>query len=340
MAAKPPPQRSTMHVFLAHLRAQWMGALALLLVVTGGTAYAADTIFSTDIVDGEVKTPDLASNVVGTGKIGNNQVFPEDVRDDTLPDGGLRSVDLAAGSVGSSEVSDGSIGSAELGAASVGSSEIATGAVGTAEVADASLTGTDVATGSLGGSDVGDSSLTGTDILPSSLTGSDVAADSLSGADIADTSTVGGLEINESSLDISGLVFARDDGPDTNECEGALNGFEVCADVFVTITHPSRVFVIATGAWGKLKDGEPGASTCRLAVNDVVEVDMSMGEHEGTGGHQKPSFLLPFTLSTTTGVLNPGSYDFELQCNGVFNGFNGQQEEIYHQHISAVALAD
>ena len=31
---------------LAHLRAQWMGALALFLVLAGGTAYAADTIGS------------------------------------------------------------------------------------------------------------------------------------------------------------------------------------------------------------------------------------------------------------------------------------------------------
>jgi len=36
---------------LVHLRAQWMGALALFLVIAGGTAYAANTVFSTDIVN-------------------------------------------------------------------------------------------------------------------------------------------------------------------------------------------------------------------------------------------------------------------------------------------------
>ena len=41
---------------LGHLRAQWAGVLALFLVLTGGVAYAANTVFSTDIVDGEVKT--------------------------------------------------------------------------------------------------------------------------------------------------------------------------------------------------------------------------------------------------------------------------------------------
>ena len=54
---------------LVHLRRQWMGALALFLVLTGGVAYAANTVFSTDIV--------------------NNEVYGSDVRDDTLAYGGL-----------------------------------------------------------------------------------------------------------------------------------------------------------------------------------------------------------------------------------------------------------
>jgi hypothetical protein len=68
----------------AHLRAQWMGALALFLVIAGGTAYAADTIGSSDIIDGQVKTAD----------IGNNQVYSADVRDDTLLNGGLTGADI------------------------------------------------------------------------------------------------------------------------------------------------------------------------------------------------------------------------------------------------------
>ncbi len=46
-----------------------MGALALFLVLTGGVAYAANTVFSTDIV--------------------NNQVYSADVRNDALGNGGL-----------------------------------------------------------------------------------------------------------------------------------------------------------------------------------------------------------------------------------------------------------
>jgi hypothetical protein len=79
---------------LAHLRGQWMGALALFLVLAGGSAYAANTIFSEDIVNGEVKSPD----------IGNNQVYSADVRDDTLSNGGLRSADIANGQVAQADL--------------------------------------------------------------------------------------------------------------------------------------------------------------------------------------------------------------------------------------------
>lgn len=65
----------------ALVRTQWVGLLALFLVLAGGTAYAANTVFSADIVDGEVKTADLANNSVNTAKIANKQVRSNDVRE-------------------------------------------------------------------------------------------------------------------------------------------------------------------------------------------------------------------------------------------------------------------
>jgi hypothetical protein len=99
---------------LVHLRRQWMGALALFLVLTGGVAYAADTVFSTDIVDGEVKSAD----------IGNNQVRSADVRDDTLSAGGLSAVDLTPDSVGSSEMLAGAVRGSEIGTGVVRGDEL------------------------------------------------------------------------------------------------------------------------------------------------------------------------------------------------------------------------
>jgi hypothetical protein len=72
-----------------------MAALALFLVVAGGTAYAThELILSSDIVDGEVKTPDiadaavvtdkLAQGAVTTGKVKNNDLTGGDIADESL----------------------------------------------------------------------------------------------------------------------------------------------------------------------------------------------------------------------------------------------------------------
>jgi hypothetical protein len=61
-----------------------MAAIACFVALAGGTAYAANTIRTGDIVD--------------------NEVFTTDVRDDTLGFGGLKHQDLGSGSVGSSEI--------------------------------------------------------------------------------------------------------------------------------------------------------------------------------------------------------------------------------------------
>jgi hypothetical protein len=68
-----------------------MATLAFLIAVAGGTAYAANTVFSTDIVNGEVKTPDLALNVVTSGKIANGQVRRGDL-DPSAITGGITQV--------------------------------------------------------------------------------------------------------------------------------------------------------------------------------------------------------------------------------------------------------
>ncbi len=100
--------------FFAHLRQQWLGAMALFLVLAGGVAYGANTVFSSDIVNGEVKTVDLADQAVTTIKIKNNEVRGADVADDTLSGGGLTAVDLAPNSAGGSEIRFDSVGEDEL----------------------------------------------------------------------------------------------------------------------------------------------------------------------------------------------------------------------------------
>jgi hypothetical protein len=103
-----------LHRLFGHIRQNVVAWLALFVALGGTSAYAANTIRTGDIVD--------------------NEVYTTDVRDDTLPFGGLYSPDLAANSVKSSE--------------------IATGAVAASEIADGQVFGIDVANGALTDRDI------------------------------------------------------------------------------------------------------------------------------------------------------------------------------------------
>ena len=126
---------------LAHLRAQWIGVLALLIALGTGSAYAANTVFSADIVDGEVKTVDLGTNAVRSTKIRNEQVLNQD---------------LGVGAVNSASVLDESLHANDLSAFSVGSTEIATNAVNATEIADNSIDTGEIVDHSIGDVDLAD----------------------------------------------------------------------------------------------------------------------------------------------------------------------------------------
>jgi hypothetical protein len=78
----------------AHVRRQWMGALALFLVLSGGTAWAVNEWTGANIVDGSLATADYK----------NNDIRSVDVRNDSFAGGGLQSSDLAAGAVGQADL--------------------------------------------------------------------------------------------------------------------------------------------------------------------------------------------------------------------------------------------
>ena len=78
--------------FFAHLRNQWMGALALFLVLAGGTAWAAteldkNEVKSKHIGKGQVKTKDLARDAVTSPKVANGSLLGEDFAAGQLPQG-------------------------------------------------------------------------------------------------------------------------------------------------------------------------------------------------------------------------------------------------------------
>jgi hypothetical protein len=91
-----------------------MSTLAAFFALAGGAAYAANTVFSSDIVDNQVYPVDVRNENLSGGGLGgvdiaNDAVTTVDIRDDNLGFGGLFAQDLAAGSVRGSEVQDGSL---------------------------------------------------------------------------------------------------------------------------------------------------------------------------------------------------------------------------------------
>ena len=84
------------------VRQQWVGLIALFLVLTGGTAQALDgsnTVFSDDIVDGEVKLADVGQGAVASPEVKNDSIIAPDVATNSLTggdvaDNSLKGVDI------------------------------------------------------------------------------------------------------------------------------------------------------------------------------------------------------------------------------------------------------
>ena len=107
----------------AHLRTHVIGYVAL-FVALSGTAYAANTVGSQDIINGEVKSVDIGNTEVKSADIGAGEVMNQDIADDA--------VDRLA-------IADDAVHTAEIGNDQVRS----------ADVLDASLTGADLAGGTV-----------------------------------------------------------------------------------------------------------------------------------------------------------------------------------------------
>jgi hypothetical protein len=81
--------------------------LALVVAVGGTSAYAANTVFSSDIVDGEVKSVDIGNNEIASGDIKDNTVNTFDVHSfigEDVIDGTLTGPDIANGTLNDEDV--------------------------------------------------------------------------------------------------------------------------------------------------------------------------------------------------------------------------------------------
>ena len=224
--------------------------IALTVALGTGSAYAANTVFSSDIVDGEVKTLDIGINQVTTGRI---------------KDGGVGLTDLATGAVDSSKVLDGTIANADL----------APGSVNGASVFNSSLTGDDVASSSLTGIDVANSSLTGSDILDESLGTNEIADGGLNTSDLA-ISSITSSRIAASAVTSSDIANRTVDMDDIDGAErtGSIDVGAIADGRCTTITGsvtgalPGDVAVLTTD--GSLANGL--AVFAQRALTDAVHI--------------------------------------------------------------------
>lgn len=127
-----------------------MATVAVGLVLTTGTAYAAATITSADIVNGTIAPVDMKPNSIGTNIIKDNGVKSVDIRDSEVT-----SIDILDGTVSSADILNETITAADLATNSVGAPEIATDAVGATEIADNTIDSGEVVDFGLTNQDVG-----------------------------------------------------------------------------------------------------------------------------------------------------------------------------------------
>jgi Collagen triple helix repeat (20 copies) len=91
-----------------------LALVALFFALSGGVAYAANTIASTDIIDGQVKAPDIGTGEVGTGDIANGAVATDDigagqVKSADVLDNGLTGGDVANDSLKGADIDESSL---------------------------------------------------------------------------------------------------------------------------------------------------------------------------------------------------------------------------------------
>ena len=161
--------------------------LALTIALGTGGAYAANTVFSTDIVDGEVKHADLAGNSVTSTNIYNGSVLNAEIGADAVD--GSKILDAA---IAQADLAGNSVGSAQIQTDGVGATEIANDSIDSGEIFNDSLFASDLAGSSVGTSELQDAAVATADLANSAVTGAKVAGNSLTTADIAGADVNGG----------------------------------------------------------------------------------------------------------------------------------------------------
>jgi hypothetical protein len=158
-----------------HIRSNIVGYVALFFALSS-SALAANTVFSEDIVNGEVKTADLATTAVTGPKIRADAVSNVKLADDAVT-----STEILDGSVTGADVLDGEVANADLADGSVGTNKVQDGAINSSKVLDDNQAG-----GGLGPQDLQTNAVAQAEIATDGVAATEIQNDSIDAGEIVD----------------------------------------------------------------------------------------------------------------------------------------------------------
>lgn len=124
-------------------------------------AYAVDTVFSSDIADGEVKNVDIATNAITTSKINDGAVKTADIGD-----GEVKFADIASDAIQSVKIADSGILAQDIASNAVTNSKIASFAVTNPKIGNFEVTNSKLSSNSVTSDKIADDTITEDDISP------------------------------------------------------------------------------------------------------------------------------------------------------------------------------
>jgi hypothetical protein len=290
-----------------HIRSNVVGYIAIFLFAMSGTAMALDgsnTVFSDDIVNGEVRTADIRDGDVGTLDLADAQVRNVDLQDNSvdaakIATNGVGAAEIATDAVNTDEILDNNVRTNDVRNGTLGVDDLGTGSVASDEIADETVTGADLA-----GTGEGTNGFNGDqEIIDGTITGFDIGNDQIGGNHIVDGSLTAGDTSN---------VFDAGYGSDTACADDDQDG-EVCAFTTFDLHQPGVLLVNATGEW--VNASGPGDGVRMVCVLQVDGSDIGLAQSIGEAGANHPS---PdngtMALTALSPQLNAGTHTAQTLC--------------------------
>ena len=214
------------------------------VVTTGDTAtvtatmMAADSVDSSELVDGSIDTSHISSGAVTTAKLAADVVTGAKIADDAInsehytdgsidtahiADANITTAKLADNAVTTAKITDANVTTAKLAADAVTTAKITDGNVTTAKIADDAVTGAKIATDAIGSGQLAAGAVDTAHINNLNVTTAKIAADAITGAKIADdaidsehytdgsidTAHIGGTQVTEAKIASNAVTTAK-----------------------------------------------------------------------------------------------------------------------------------